>query len=137
MAESVVINLVNNGEVSAGDFVVRAGGVALTASGRKAVLAANERRLSTTIRHPTFGYKVSYRRVLEVQVRLLGALPSITAMTASCSSTSENPADRTAHESSTSERLPFFQRTAQPSSDSSERSKDPPNPGQRSNPGQH
>lgn len=74
LADSVVINLVNNGEVSAGDFIVRAGGVALTASGRKAVLAAYERRLSTTIRHPTFGYKISYRRVLEVQVRLLGAL---------------------------------------------------------------
>lgn len=74
LAESVVINLVNNGEVGSGDFVVRAGGVALTASGRKAVLAAYERRLSTTIRHPTFGYKISYRRVLEVQVRLLGAL---------------------------------------------------------------
>ncbi|MGH9119476.1 MAG: CRISPR-associated endonuclease Cas4g/Cas1g [Acidimicrobiales bacterium] len=74
VAESVVINLINNGEVRAGDFLVRAGGVALTASGRKAVLAAYERRLSTTIGHPTFGYKVSYRRVLEVQVRLLGAL---------------------------------------------------------------
>ncbi len=30
MAESVVINLINNGEVSSPDFVVRAGGVALT-----------------------------------------------------------------------------------------------------------
>lgn len=74
VAESVVINLINNGEVGAGDFLVRAGGVALTAAGRKAVLAAYERRLATTIRHPTFGYKITYRRVLEVQVRLLGAL---------------------------------------------------------------
>jgi CRISPR-associated protein Cas1 len=74
VAESVVINLINNGEVSAADFMVRAGGVALTGSGRKAVLAGYERRLSTTIRHPTFGYKISYRRVFEVQARLLGAL---------------------------------------------------------------
>ncbi len=73
VAESVVINLINNGEVSAGDFLVRAGGVALTASGRRTVLAAYERRLSTTIKHPIFGYKVSYRRALEVQARLLGA----------------------------------------------------------------
>jgi CRISPR-associated protein Cas1 len=73
IAESVVINAINNGEVGASDFLVRAGGVALTASGRKAVLAGYERRLSTQVRHPTFGYRVSYRRVLEVQSRLLAA----------------------------------------------------------------
>lgn len=74
IAESVVLNLINNGEVSESDFLVRGGGVALTTSGRKAVLAGYERRLTTTIRHPTFGYKITYRRVLEVQARLLGAL---------------------------------------------------------------
>lgn len=73
IAESVAINLVNNGEVSKNDFLVRAGGVALTAEGRRAVLAAYERRLMTEIRHPLFGYKATYRRVLEVQARLLGA----------------------------------------------------------------
>lgn len=73
IAESVVVNLVNNGEVSAGDFIVRAGGVALTASGRKAVLGAYERRLGASLQHPVFGYKVSYRRTLEVQCRLLAA----------------------------------------------------------------
>lgn len=73
IAESVVINLVNNGEIRGSDFVVRAGGVALTGSGHKAVLSAYERRLDTEIKHPTFGYKVSYRRTLEVQARLLGA----------------------------------------------------------------
>lgn len=71
IAESVVINLINNGEVSAGDFLVRAQGVTLTAPGRKAVLAAYERRMSTTLRHPVFGYRASYRRILEVQLRLL------------------------------------------------------------------
>lgn len=73
IAESVVVNLVNNGEVSAGDFLVRAGGVTLTQSGRKAVLAAYERRLATELRHPLFGYRASYRRILEVQCRLLAA----------------------------------------------------------------
>lgn len=73
IAESTVVNLINNGEVGSGDFLVRAGGVGLTASGRRAVLSAYERRLSTTIKHPVFGYKVSYRRALEVQARLLGA----------------------------------------------------------------
>lgn len=72
VAESVVINLINNGEVASTDFIVRAGGVALTPNGRKSVLAAYERRLDTEITHPTFGYRVSYRRTFEVQARLLG-----------------------------------------------------------------
>lgn len=73
VAESVVINLVNNGEVTASDFLVRAGGVTLTQSGRKAVLAAYERRMATELLHPLFGYRATYRRILEVQCRLLAA----------------------------------------------------------------
>jgi CRISPR-associated protein Cas1 len=73
IAESVMIALVNNGEVRPSDFVVRAGGVALTAEGRKTVLKGYERRLDVEIRHPMFGYKITYRRVLEVQARLLAA----------------------------------------------------------------
>ena len=45
----------------------------MTADGRKAALSAYERRLDVEARHPTFGYKVSYRRVLEVQARVLAA----------------------------------------------------------------
>ena len=67
------MNLINNGEVKESDFIVRAGGVSLTPAGRKAVLAAYERRLDHEVTHPTFGYRVSYRRVIEVQCRLLGA----------------------------------------------------------------
>jgi CRISPR-associated protein Cas1 len=73
VADSVVINLVNNGEVRSADFTVRARGVALTASGRKTVIRAYERRLAVDVRHPLFGYKLSYRRVLDLQARLLGA----------------------------------------------------------------
>jgi len=73
IGDSVVIQVVNNGEVGDADFTVRAGGVALTSVGRRAVLAAYERRLAMSVRHPVFGYEVSYRRVMEVQVRLLGA----------------------------------------------------------------
>lgn len=73
IAESVVVGLVNNGEVGRSDFVVRAGGVGLTKEGRRTVLQAYERRLDVEIRHPTFGYRITYRRVLEVQTRLLAA----------------------------------------------------------------
>ena len=41
--------------------------------GRRAVIAAYERRLEQQVRHPVFGYRISYRRVLDVQIRLLGA----------------------------------------------------------------
>ena len=41
-------------------------------SGRKKVIAAFERRLAQEITHPLFGYRLSYRRLLEVQARLLG-----------------------------------------------------------------
>lgn len=73
IAESTVLTLINNGEVTDSDFVVRAAGVTLTKGGRRAVLAAYERRLETEVTHPVFGYKISYRRVLDVQARLLAA----------------------------------------------------------------
>mgnify|MGYP001114156753 CR=1 FL=1 len=71
IADSTVLTLVNNGEVSAQSFVSRAGAVALTTAGRRAVIAAFERRLDTLVTHPIFGYRISYRRILEVQARLL------------------------------------------------------------------
>jgi CRISPR/Cas system-associated endonuclease Cas1 len=36
------------------------------------VLAGFDRRMQTEVTHPVFGYRVSYRRILEVQARLLG-----------------------------------------------------------------
>ena len=71
VADSVVINLINTGEIRAKDFITRLTGCALTDSGRKRVIEAFERRLNTTITHPIFGYTVSYRRIFEIQARLL------------------------------------------------------------------
>jgi CRISPR-associated endonuclease Cas1 len=72
LADSVVITAINNGEVKAGDFVRAGRACALTPSGRKKMIAAFERRLAQEITHPVFGYRLSYRRLLEVQARLLG-----------------------------------------------------------------
>jgi len=71
IGDSVVLTLVNNGEVTPSSFVRRAGAVALTDSGRRAVITAFERRMDTLVTHPIFKYRISYRRVLEVQARLL------------------------------------------------------------------
>jgi CRISP-associated protein Cas1 len=73
IADSTALTVINNGEITATSFTERAGGVGLTADGRRSVLSAYERRLATEITHPTFGYKVTYRRVIEVQARILGA----------------------------------------------------------------
>ena len=72
IAESTVIQAVNNGEVQPGDFVASAGAVALKPEGRKRFIAAFERRLGHEVTHPLFGYRVDYRRLLEIQARLLG-----------------------------------------------------------------
>ncbi len=71
LADSTVITAVNNGEVQSRDFLHAVGSCALTSSGRKKFIAAFERRLGQEITHPLFKYKVSYRRLLEVQARLL------------------------------------------------------------------
>lgn len=73
VAESVVLQVLNNGEVTGDDFLHRAGSVSLTRNGRRAVIRAYERRLDHEITHPMFGYRASYRRLLEVQTRLLAA----------------------------------------------------------------
>lgn len=74
IGDSVVLQVLNNGEVGERDFVHRSRGVMLTQEGRKAVIAAYERRLDVQVRHPVFGYQISYRRVIDVQARLLAAV---------------------------------------------------------------
>jgi CRISPR-associated protein Cas1 len=70
LGDSTVINAVNTAVVDHDDFVTLEGSCALTADGRKKVIHAYERRMDQLVTHPTFGYKLSYRRVLEVQARL-------------------------------------------------------------------
>ena len=81
IADSVCLTLINNGELGPADFIARGGATALTQNGRRKVIEAYERRMDTLVTHPLFGYPVSYRRVLELQARLLsrhllGELPS-------------------------------------------------------------
>lgn len=85
LADSVTIGLFNNGELAAKDFVQSSRGVFLTPDGRKQVVRAYERRLDAEIQHPVFKYTISYRRVMDVQARILaavfiGEIPEYTAM---------------------------------------------------------
>lgn len=71
IADSAVLSAINLGWVRSSDFVRHALGVALMPDGRRRFLQAYERRMDEEITHPVFGYRISYRRVLEVQCRLL------------------------------------------------------------------
>lgn len=71
LADSAVIQAVNNGEVKADAFVMAGPAVNLKPHAKRAFIAAYERRLDQEVTHPVFGYRVSMRRLLEVQARLL------------------------------------------------------------------
>ncbi len=72
IADSVVLAALNTGVIRADDFERTGLGVALKPAARREFLLAYERRMNQSVRHPVFGYKISYRRVLDVQARLLG-----------------------------------------------------------------
>jgi CRISPR-associated endonuclease Cas1/CRISPR-associated protein Cas4 len=84
IVDSTVLTVINSREIRASHFTSRGRAVVLTSDGRRAYIGAIERRLKSTIRHPTFGYEVTYRRALNVQARLLartiqGDIPSYPA----------------------------------------------------------
>jgi len=71
VAESTVLSCIKNRVVTERDFVRGGQAVNLTAPGRKRFFQTYEQRMSSLITHPLFDYKVSYRRALELQARLL------------------------------------------------------------------
>lgn len=71
ITDSAVLTAINTRMLSP-RHIVRAGkAVSLTPDGRKAFFRAYEMRMDTLVTHPLFDYRVSYRRLLEVQTRLL------------------------------------------------------------------
>ena len=71
VADSCVLQVINNGEVRVDDFTTNGPAWALSPAGRKALIAAYERRLDQETTHPVFGYRISMRRLIDVQARLL------------------------------------------------------------------
>ncbi len=72
IVDSCVIRAINNGEIKTDNFICSGGATSLKEPARKKFIKAFERRMSEEIIHPVFGYKTSYRRILELQARLLG-----------------------------------------------------------------
>lgn len=71
VADSVVLTLINNDMIKRADFVEELGAFRLTDAARRSFLVKWEERLSTEVQHPVFKYKATYRRCLELQVRLV------------------------------------------------------------------
>ena len=71
IVDSVVLTLLNNRMLSKDDFQIELGAYRLKNEPRKTFLTRFEERLNEEITHPIFGYKVKYRRCLELQARLL------------------------------------------------------------------
>ena len=70
VADSVVINAFNNGEIGA-RALDRTGTTRIGERGRRALISGYERRVTGTFRHPIFGYEVTWRRAMEIQARLV------------------------------------------------------------------
>ena len=71
IADSAVLSAINTRMVTPRDFVSAGNSVALKPEGRKAFFRAYEQRMDSLVTHPMFGYRVNYRRILEIQARLL------------------------------------------------------------------
>jgi CRISPR-associated protein Cas1 len=71
IAESAVLTAINNRFVTTGHFVSAGRAVNLNVAGRRQFFQCFEQRMNSLITHPVFDYKVSYRRALELQFRIL------------------------------------------------------------------
>jgi len=71
IVDSVVLTMLNKRMLTLADFVVELGAYRLKDDRRKVFFTQFEERLNEEVIHPLFGYKVTYRRCLELQARLL------------------------------------------------------------------
>ncbi len=71
VVDSVVITTINRGEITIRDFFESAGTFTLKPNARKTFIHAYERRMDELVTHPIFRYRISYKRIMEVQARLL------------------------------------------------------------------
>src|SRR5438876_11834003 len=71
IGDSVVLSMLNRRMLTPQDFVVELGAYRLKEEKRNVFFTKFEERLSEEVHHPLFGYTTTYRRCLELQVRLL------------------------------------------------------------------
>jgi CRISPR-associated endonuclease Cas1/CRISPR-associated protein Cas4 len=72
IVDSAVLGGINNGVFTVRDFMAYQGTCYLSEKGRKKFLAQYEMRKKDHVSHPVFGYRLSYERMIELQLRILG-----------------------------------------------------------------
>lgn len=82
LCDSAVLMAMNNGEVAESNFIYNGAACAMKPVARRALIGSWERRLDQETVHPVFGYRISMRRVIAVQCRLLarhllGEIPEV------------------------------------------------------------
>lgn len=87
IVDSVVQSVINNRVLEEHDFVAELGAYRLTDAARRRFIQKFEERLQQETQHPTFNYRATYRRCLELQARLLaktvlGEIPAYRAFVA-------------------------------------------------------
>ncbi len=70
IVDSVVMTMINTGQLTPRDFDEELGAYRLRDGARRTFLEKFEARLNEQVQHPLFGYRVGYRRCIELQVRL-------------------------------------------------------------------
>jgi len=86
LVDSAVLRVVAERRVGVEDFQRELQAVTMSAAARRALLQALDQRREEEITHPVFGYRVSYRRAMELQARILarvveGEAPRYIALT--------------------------------------------------------
>lgn len=71
IADSVVVGAINNREITESMVSTVLGDARLRDEGRRALLGAYRRRVSAEFTHPTYRYKVTWRRAMEMQARMV------------------------------------------------------------------
>ncbi|MGI6225898.1 MAG: CRISPR-associated endonuclease Cas4g/Cas1g [Peptococcales bacterium] len=71
IVDSAVLTAINTSMVNEDDFEFTFERCQMTEKGRKALFQAYRNRINEEITHPIFDYKLSYRRIIELQARFL------------------------------------------------------------------
>jgi len=69
--DTAVLRLLATRGIERDDFHLSTAGVMLSDRGRRALIGAYERRADELTTHPRFGYRMSYRRLIELEARIL------------------------------------------------------------------
>lgn len=71
IADSIVLSAINNGQLTTADFQSVFGTMRISPSGRSAITKAYEHRVAQQFTHPVYKNRISWRRAIEVQARML------------------------------------------------------------------